>query len=97
MGHFLEQGLKILRADVGLGGQAQAERQDELVEVLELVHIGLFVDAVDQRHVLFAQELRRGLVGGQHEFLDQFVRFVVLGDGDSCHPALPVKGDLAFR
>ena len=66
-----EDGLEVLGRDLlELGGQAIAERRDELRELLDALGIGLLVDAIQGGRARAGELLRHRLVGGQHEFLD---------------------------
>ena len=61
---------------------------------LDLERVGLLVDAVERRHVVLVEVLRDGLVGEQHELLDEPVRDVALGGDDRFDHPLVVEDDL---
>ena len=79
----------LLRATiVGLGRALRKVRviKDHLVAAIraldglfrQLLRIGILVDAVNRRDEPVFQLARDSFVGGQHEFLDELMRFVVL-------------------
>ena len=69
---LLEQLLEMARPQrVGRSGQAVAEPRNEFLELRDLEDVGLFVDAVERRRLLRLEERRHGLVGEEHELLDQ--------------------------
>ena len=54
------------------------------------------MDAVERRDVVVVEMLRDGLVGDQHELLDEAVRDVALGGDDRLDHALVVEDDLGL-
>ena len=95
---LLEQPLKMPRPH-GARRRRQriAEAGNELLELLDLQHVGLLVDAIDARHAAPFDVGRDGLVGEQHELFDQLVRDVALGLDDRLDLAGVVDDDFGFR
>ena len=63
-----------------------AEARDELLELLDLQQVGLLVNAIQPGPALLLEVVGHGLVGQQHELLDEPVRDVALGDDDVLDP-----------
>ena len=59
-----------------------AEPGDELLELLHLQQVGLLVNAIQPGAAALFEVVGHGLVGQQHELLDDPVRDVALGDDD---------------
>ncbi len=96
-GHAIDELLEV-PGPHGAGRRAEgvAERRDEGLEDLDLRRIGGLVDAVDRGHLPPLQFRRDGLVGEQHELLDEAVRVVALGRGDGLDLPFLVQPDLGL-
>jgi hypothetical protein len=87
----LHESLKVARLHVlGLPGQGIAQRRDELLEDRDLRRVGLFVNAKERRHAMALEMRGHGLIGQQHELLDDPVRDVPLEGDDRFDHALVV-------
>ncbi len=75
---------------------AEAEALEEAHQLGKRVLVGRLVDAVGQRHVQGGEIVRDGLVGGEHEALDQAVGDVALGLDDVLRAAAQVEDDLGL-
>ena len=93
----LDKALKVPRANgVGRRAKAEAERGDELLELLHLQRIGWFVDTVQRRHLVTIEMAGDGLVGHQHELLDDPMRDVALRRDDLFDHSFVVQHDLGL-
>ena len=90
----------VAHRDAPLGNSGNAERIAEclrhLFEFEHLLGIGLFVNAMQRTQTALLQVSRDGLVGGEHELLDQAVRDVAFAAHDAGHAALGVEGEHAL-
>ena len=83
---------KALHGD-GAHAEGVAEMRGDLLEIHHPARIGRLVDAVDGRNLRLLEMRRDGLVGCQHELLDDAVRDVARRAGDGGHLALRVELD----
>ena len=97
-GHPVQHRLQFTRIDgVILQLQTDIEMAEEFLESLQFFQLRRFVDAVQQRYFPVGQKTGHGLVGGQHEFLDDAVRQGPLGAQDLVRTALQIQHDFRFR
>ncbi len=75
---------------------AHAVAEHFLAVVVEALFLRRLVDAVDGGAVRLQQPARHGLVGQEHELLDELVGGVVFHALDAQHAALPVEADFVF-
>ena len=85
----------MLRLHVAQVGQAKPEVFNEILEPVQFVLVGRFVDAMNSWKVLFVQMLGHHPVSCQHELLDQFMCDVVFGLDDVLD--LPLGSHLNLR
>jgi hypothetical protein len=74
-----------------------AEGGEELPELGELLLVGIVVHAVERGQVVAAGEAGDGLVGEEHEFLDELVALVVVDELDAVSVAGGVDEDFGLR
>src|SRR5688500_13222201 len=67
---------------VAVRGKAVAERGDEFLEVLHLLDVRRFVDAVQGGRLVGDEMRRHRLIGEQHELFDEAVRDVAFSGND---------------
>ena len=95
LGQELLEGLRRDLGEVAL--ELVAEALEDLAQVDQPVRVGPVVDAVDRRLLGEEELLRHGLVGRQHELLDQPVGDVArLGDDADDEPGV-VEDDVGVR
>ena len=93
----LDQLLEVTRTDrTRRRGERIAEPFDELLELTDFHVIGLFVNAVEAWRLLSGDELGHRLVREEHEFLDDPVGHVALGDRDVLDEPLIVHDHLGL-
>ena len=95
---LLEQPLEGRRRDLGqVSLELVAEALEDFLQVDEAVRVGAVVDPVDRRLLGEEELLRHGLVGREHELLDQPVRDVARLGNDPDDQALVVQDDVRVR
>ncbi len=80
----------------GADAEGEAEVRGDFFELQDAARVGLLVDAVDGGDAGVLQVRCHGLVGGEHELLDQAVGDVARGAGDAGHFAELVELDQRF-
>ena len=77
--------------------QCITESCSDLLELEHLLHLRLFVDAIQQTHCGLGKIPGHGFIGGKHELLDDAVSHEPLGSRDADHASLLVELDLRLR
>ena len=80
---FLVHALGLLKellhlVPIGEITDADAVGSDVLTQLVELVRVRIFVDAVDRCGEAIFGRLGDGLVGDEHELLDELVGFIII-------------------
>ncbi len=94
VGQNLEQADELLA--LGEVGDADAVGGELLAELVEFVGVGVVVHAVERGEFFAFGEAGEGLVGGEHELLDELVALVVLDALEAVGVALGVHEDLGL-
>jgi len=94
--HAVDQLLEVFRRNrQSRRAETVPKRLDERFELGHLLHVGRLVHPMQRRHDMLDQVSGNGLVGQEHELLDQPVRDVALGGDDRLD--LPVLGQDHLR
>ena len=84
------------RADALALGQFDADRAQELDQVVELLHARRVMGAIEQRRMRGFERLGGGDIGEDHEFLDQPMRIEPLRPAHVLEPPFAVENELAL-
>ena len=94
---LLQHRAQVLRREVAIRRQLNAEAAQESPQRFEPFVFGLAVHTVQRRHAVFLEEARRFDVRGDHAFLDEPVRVVARRLDEGCDLAMRVEAHFQLR